>query len=217
MIDFKSTFKIAVLSLKTNKMRSCLTSLGIIIGVAAVIVMLAIGTGASTKVTKDMESMGSNLLTIRSAAANQAGVRQGAGSKPSLTLKDAIALNRLARGVEAVAPVSNEIYAFLHKLCKVHSTNIFTIFGQPIGICARCIGSYIAASITMYMYLHKFKMNKVVFIILGTLAIGEIVAEYFALFYANDFIRLLDGFFLGSFLGMFFIKILDWLEGKKGW
>lgn len=108
MIDFKSTFKIAVLSLKTNKMRSCLTSLGIIIGVAAVIVMLAIGTGASTKVTKDMESMGSNLLTIRSAAANQAGVRQGAGSKPSLTLKDAIALNRLARGVEAVAPVSNE-------------------------------------------------------------------------------------------------------------
>lgn len=108
MIDFKSTFKIAVLSLKTNKMRSCLTSLGIIIGVAAVIVMLAIGTGVSTKVTKDMESMGSNLLTIRSASANQGGVRQGSGSKPSLTLKDAVAINRLARGVEAVAPVSNE-------------------------------------------------------------------------------------------------------------
>lgn len=108
MIDFKSTFKIAVLSLKTNKMRSYLTSLGIIIGVAAVIVMLAIGTGASTKVTKDMESMGSNLLTIRSASANQGGVRQGSGSKPSLTLKDAVAINRLARGVEAVAPVSNE-------------------------------------------------------------------------------------------------------------
>ena len=108
MIDFKSTFKIAVLSLKTNKMRSCLTSLGIIIGVAAVIVMLAIGTGASTKVTKDMESMGSNLLTVRSASANQGGVRQGAGSRPTLTLKDAIAINRLARGVEAVAPVSNQ-------------------------------------------------------------------------------------------------------------
>ncbi len=108
MIDFKSTFKIAVLSLKTNKMRSSLTSLGIIIGVAAVIVMLAIGTGASTKVTKDMESMGSNLLTIRSASANQGGVRQGAGSRPTLTLNDSIALNRLARGVDAVAPVSNE-------------------------------------------------------------------------------------------------------------
>ena len=108
MIDFKSTFKIAVLSLKTNKMRSCLTSLGIIIGVAAVIVMLAIGTGASTKVTKDMESMGSNLLTVRSASANQGGVRQGAGSRPTLTLKDAIAINRLSRGIEAVAPVSNQ-------------------------------------------------------------------------------------------------------------
>ncbi len=108
MIDFNSTFKIAILSLKTNKMRSCLTSLGIIIGVAAVIVMLAIGTGASTKVTKDMEAMGSNLLTIRSASANQGGVRQGAGSKPSLTLNDAKAIKRLARGVDEVAPVSTE-------------------------------------------------------------------------------------------------------------
>ena len=80
MIDFKSTFKMAILSLKTNKMRSSLTSLGIIIGVGAVIVMLAIGTGASTKVTKDMEAMGSNLLTIRSAAANQAR-KSGNGNK----------------------------------------------------------------------------------------------------------------------------------------
>lgn len=108
MIDFKSTFKIAVLSLKTNKMRSTLTSLGIIIGVAAVIVMLAIGTGASTKVTKDMESMGSNLLTVRSASANQGGVRQGAGSRPTLTLKDAASIDRLARGVDKTAPVSSE-------------------------------------------------------------------------------------------------------------
>ena len=107
MIDFKSTFKMAILSLKTNKMRSSLTSLGIIIGVGAVIVMLAIGTGASTKVTKDMESMGSNLLTIRSAAANQAGVRVGMGTRPSLTLKDARAIRRYVRGVESVAPVSN--------------------------------------------------------------------------------------------------------------
>jgi uncharacterized membrane protein len=84
----------------------------------------------------------------------------------------------------------------------MHGTNIFTILGHPIGICARCIGSYISASIVMYMYLHKFKMNKVLFIIIGTLAIGEIAGEYFALFYANDFIRLIDGFFLGAFLAM---------------
>lgn len=108
MIDFISTFKIAIISLKTNKMRSCLTSLGIIIGVGAVIVMLAIGTGASNKVTKDMESMGSNLLTVRSASANQGGVKQGFGSKPSLTLNDSVAIERLARGIDEVAPVSNE-------------------------------------------------------------------------------------------------------------
>ena len=108
MIDFMSTFKMAIVSLKTNKMRSSLTSLGMIIGVAAVIVMLAIGTGASTKVTKDMEAMGSNLLTIRSASANQGGVRQGFGSKPSLTLNDAYAIERIARGADEVAPVSNE-------------------------------------------------------------------------------------------------------------
>ena len=74
MIDFKSTLKMAVVSLKINKMRSMLTSLGIIIGVSAVIIMLAVGTGASEKVQKDMESMGSNILTIRSASAKSGGV-----------------------------------------------------------------------------------------------------------------------------------------------
>lgn len=52
MIDFKSTVKMAIVSLKINKMRSMLTSLGIIIGVSAVIIMLAVGTGASEKVKK---------------------------------------------------------------------------------------------------------------------------------------------------------------------
>ncbi len=133
MIDFKSTFKIAVLSLKTNKMRSCLTSLGIIIGVAAVIVMLAIGTGASTKVTKDMESMGSNLLTVRSASANQGGVRQGAGSRPTLTLKDAMTINRLARGVEAVAPVSNQNMQVIYGN-QNWSTTVYGTTGKYLGI-----------------------------------------------------------------------------------
>ncbi|MBQ6515773.1 ABC transporter permease [bacterium] len=108
MIDFKSTFKIAIKSLNVNKMRSALTSLGIIIGVSAVIVMLAVGSGASEKVTKDMESMGSNLLTVRSASVKTGGVSMGMGSKPSLTLKDATAIRKSARGVDAVAPVSSE-------------------------------------------------------------------------------------------------------------
>ena len=115
------------------------------------------------------------------------------------------------------APAANVLYDFLHRLCKMHGTNIFTILHHPIGICARCIGSYISAAIILYTYLHKFKMDKIIFIIIGTLAFGDIAAEYFNLFVTNDFIRLIDGFFLGAFLGMLFIKILDWLEGKKGW
>lgn len=107
MIDFKSTLKIALNSLKVNKMRSALTSLGIIIGVAAVIIMLAIGAGANKKVQENMESMGSNLLTIRSATAKTGGVSMGFGSKPTLSIKDADAIKKTARGIDAVAPVMN--------------------------------------------------------------------------------------------------------------
>ena len=103
MIDFKSTLKIALKSLKVNKMRSALTSLGIIIGVAAVIIMLAIGSGANKQVQENMESMGSNLLTIRSASAKSGGVSLGMGTKPTLSLKDALAIKKNARGVEMVA------------------------------------------------------------------------------------------------------------------
>ena len=105
MIDFKSTLKIALNSLRVNKMRSALTSLGIIIGVAAVIIMLAIGSGANKQVQSNMESMGSNLLTIRSATAKTGGVSMGMGSKPTLSVKDADAIKRTAKGVESVAPV----------------------------------------------------------------------------------------------------------------
>ena len=104
MIDFKSTLKIALNSLRVNKMRSALTSLGIIIGVAAVIIMLAIGSGANKQVQANMESMGSNLLTIRSATAKSGGVSMGMGTKPTLSVKDSEAIKKSARGVEAVAP-----------------------------------------------------------------------------------------------------------------
>lgn len=107
MIDFKSTLKIALNSLKVNKMRSALTSLGIIIGVSAVIVMLAIGEGTNRQVQANMESMGSNLLTIRSASAKSGGISMGMGSKPTLSVKDAEAIRKTARGIDAVAPLMN--------------------------------------------------------------------------------------------------------------
>ena len=108
MIDFKSTLKMSLVSLQVNKMRSILTSLGIIIGVSAVIIMLAVGSGASKRVHDNMASMGSNLLMIRSASAKSGGVRMGAGTRPTLTLKDAAAIEEKARGVLAIAPYSAE-------------------------------------------------------------------------------------------------------------
>lgn len=108
MIDFKSTLKMSLVSLKVNKMRSILTSLGIIIGVSAVIIMLGVGSGASKKVQDNMASMGSNLLTIRSASAKSGGVRQGMGSRPTLTLKDAAAIEKNVGGIDAVSVASTE-------------------------------------------------------------------------------------------------------------
>lgn len=107
MIDFKSTLKIALNSLKVNKMRSALTSLGIIIGVGAVIAMLAIGAGMNKQVESNIESMGSNVLTIRSATAKTGGVSMGMGTKPTLSLKDAEAIRKNVRGISAVAPLIN--------------------------------------------------------------------------------------------------------------
>ncbi|MCI1272954.1 MAG: ABC transporter permease [Clostridiaceae bacterium] len=108
MIDIKSILKMAVVSLKVNKMRSALTSLGIIIGVSAVIIMLAVGTGSSQKIAKDMESMGSNLLMIRSASATSGGVRMGMGTRPTLTLKDEESIEKNCHGILAIAPYSSE-------------------------------------------------------------------------------------------------------------
>lgn len=109
MIDLKSTFKIALRSLKVNKMRSILTSLGIIIGVSAVIIMLSIGEGAKGKISKDIESMGSNLLMVMSGSSTASGVRAGGGSQPTLTINDANAILKNCDNVLEVAPIVSEV------------------------------------------------------------------------------------------------------------
>lgn len=108
MIDFESTFKIALRSLKVNKMRSILTSLGIIIGVSAVIIMLSIGEGVKSKISKDIESIGSNLLIVMSGSTTAGGVRMGGGTQPTLRLKDAEAILKKCPSVLDVAPIVSE-------------------------------------------------------------------------------------------------------------
>lgn len=98
--------EIALEGIKANKLRSALTMLGIIIGVAAVIVLMSIGTGTQATVTARISSLGSNLIFIRSGAPQQGNVRQAQGSGVNLTLEDAAALDDpvLAPAVALVAP-----------------------------------------------------------------------------------------------------------------
>ena len=104
MINIPSTFKISFRALRVNKMRSALTMLGIIIGVGAVIAMVAVGAGASKKIAEQISSMGSNLLIILPGTTTSGGVRMGAGTQPTLTMADAEAILRECPSVEAVAP-----------------------------------------------------------------------------------------------------------------
>ncbi|OYW23665.1 MAG: multidrug ABC transporter substrate-binding protein, partial [Hydrogenophilales bacterium 12-63-5] len=89
---FTSLLETAWHALTTHRMRSFLTMLGMVIGVAAVILMLAIGQGAQAMVRSSIESMGSNLFIIMSGAVSSGGARVATGDAPSLTFDDADAI-----------------------------------------------------------------------------------------------------------------------------
>ena len=104
MINIPITIKISLRALRANKMRSALTMLGIVIGVGAVIAMLAIGAGARERVAEEIDSMGSNLLIVFSGSTSSGGARMGAGSEPTITLQDAEAIKRECPTVQDVGP-----------------------------------------------------------------------------------------------------------------
>ncbi|ACI20665.1 MULTISPECIES: ABC transporter permease [Thermodesulfovibrio] len=105
MIEITSIINIALRSLIANAMRSFLATLGIIIGVGAVVTMVAIGTGASEKISAQISSMGSNLILILPGATTQGGIRMGAGTQQTLKIVDAEAISKECSQVSAVAPV----------------------------------------------------------------------------------------------------------------
>ena len=97
--------KIATQSIRKNKMRASLTMLGIIIGVAAVIVMVAVGFGARSRIRAQINNLGTNMIVITPGAAQQAGVSQGAQAFPNLSLEDVEKIRGEAQVVTAVTPV----------------------------------------------------------------------------------------------------------------
>jgi len=98
--------KIAFRALRTNKMRSALTMLGIIIGVGAVIAMVAVGSGATERIQQQIASIGSNVIMVQPGSITASGLRLGAGNAVSLTIDDAKAIGRDCPSVQAVAPSS---------------------------------------------------------------------------------------------------------------
>jgi putative ABC transport system permease protein len=109
VINIPWTSRIALRALRVNKMRSALTMLGIIIGVGAVIAMLAVGTGASQQIADQIASMGSNLLIISPGSQTSGGVRMGFGSQQTLTLNDSEAIQKECPAVQDVAPILNGV------------------------------------------------------------------------------------------------------------
>jgi putative ABC transport system permease protein len=97
--------RIAGRSIVRNKMRTLLTMLGIIIGVGAVIVMVAVGQGAKSQIQQRIDNLDTNMVIITPGAAQTGGVSQGAGSSNRLTLEDADDLKREAVMLTAVSPV----------------------------------------------------------------------------------------------------------------
>jgi putative ABC transport system permease protein len=101
----KTLVKLATQSILKNKMRAALTMLGIIIGVAAVIVMVAVGYGARNRIQEQINNLGTNMIVITPGAAQAAGVSQGAQAFPNLSVKDVDKIRSQSQYVSAVSPV----------------------------------------------------------------------------------------------------------------
>jgi len=124
--------RVGVQALSRNRMRSSLTVLGIVIGVAAVIATLAIGQGARAAVQAQIQALGANTLTVLPGTITASGARSGMGSTTTLTPDDALAIKAECSGVEAVAPgvrtVAQVVYGNLNWSTSVQGTTPEFVF-----------------------------------------------------------------------------------------
>lgn len=104
-MHLKNLLKVAIKSILKSRMRSLLTALGIIIGVAAVVVMVALGDGAQIQVEQQISSLGSNLIIIFPGSISSRGIRMGAGSINRFTMEDVKRIQDEATLIKAVTPI----------------------------------------------------------------------------------------------------------------
>lgn len=103
-MKFLELLRVSLRALRANKLRSMLTMLGIIIGVAAVIAMVGIGNGATASITSQIQGLGSNMLIVQPGQNSSSGVKGAAGSSNTLLMTDISAIEAAGPAVKAVAP-----------------------------------------------------------------------------------------------------------------
>ena len=109
MINPFDSLRIAVCSLGTHRLRSLLTVLGVVVGVASVVIMSAVGAGAREQIRQQIASVGSNLIMVVPGAAQKDGTNMGSGSVHTLTVADAEAIRRECHSVKSVAPIYGQV------------------------------------------------------------------------------------------------------------
>ena len=135
-MNILNLFKVSLKAVANNKMRSFLSMLGIIIGVAAVIIMMSIGQGSKESIRKELSTMGTNLLTIRPGADMRGGVRQDPSAMQTLKMAD---YERIVREKKFVSKVSPEVTASASHLVRL-----------PMHGAAESLNAAVAAGIMMY-------------------------------------------------------------------
>lgn len=113
-MNYTNLFKIAVRAIAANKTRSFLTALGIIIGIASVITMLAVGQGTKQSIQSNIAEMGSNMIMIHPGADRRGGVRQDASSMETLKMTDYEAIKEGCHYIKAISPVVNSSGQFIY-------------------------------------------------------------------------------------------------------
>ena len=130
---FSNLIKVAGKAVILNKMRTFLTMLGIIIGVASVITMLAIGEGSKESIKAQISQMGSNMITIRAGSERIGGVRIDDGSQQSITIKDVEAISKKAKYIDKVSPIVQKGGQTIHGANNYPST-IFGVYPEYLAI-----------------------------------------------------------------------------------
>ena len=125
-MNLLNLFKISIRAVANNKMRSFLSMLGIIIGVAAVIIMMSIGQGSKESIRGELATMGTNLLTIRPGADMRGGVRQDPSAMQTLKMAD---YERILREKKFVSKVSPEVTASGQVIYGNNNTNT-SVYGE---------------------------------------------------------------------------------------